>query len=226
MAIISLSGLIGSGKDTVSDYLVKEHGFLRASFADTLKDAVAAVFGWDRVMLEGKTPQARAEREKVDQWWAKRLGMPALTPRWVLQHWGTEVCRQGFSDEIWIASLEKKLMTMANKNVVVSDSRFMNELAMLEKVGATTVQVQRGELPSWWETAATANTDPTAAAAMTALGIHRSEWDWAAFSFDTIILNNGTLESLFKVVDMMLPRAATKNLAEYDDDHHQYCVAI
>ena len=225
MAIISLSGLIGSGKDTVSDYLVKEHGFLRASFADTLKDAVAAVFGWDRVMLEGKTPQARTEREKVDQWWAKRLGMPALTPRWVLQHWGTEVCRQGFSDEIWIASLEKKLMTMANKNVVVSDSRFMNELAMLEKVGATTVQVQRGELPSWWETAATANTDPTAAAAMTALGIHRSEWDWAAFSFDTIILNNGTIESLFKTVDMMLPRVDTKNLAEYDD-HHRYCVAI
>jgi hypothetical protein len=180
-------------------------------------------------MLEGKTPQARAEREKVDQWWAKRLGMPALTPRWVLQHWGTEVCRQGFSDEIWIASLEKKLMTMANKNVVVSDSRFMNELAMLETVGATTVQVQRGELPSWWETAVAANTDTTAASVMTTLGIHRSEWDWAAFSFDTIILNNGTLESLFKTVDMMLPRAATpKNLAEYDDHYHrrQYCVAI
>ena len=225
MAIISLSGLIGSGKDTVSDYLVKEHGFLRASFADTLKDAVAAVFGWDRGMLEGKTPQARAEREKVDKWWAKRLGMPTLTPRWVLQHWGTEVCRQGFSDEIWIASLEKKLITMANKNVVVSDSRFMNELAMLETIGATTVQVRRGELPLWWEIAIAANTDPKAAGTMATTGIHRSEWDWAAFSFDTIILNNGTLESLFKTVDMMLLQVDTKNLAEYDD-HHQYCVAI
>jgi len=225
MAIISLSGLIGSGKDTVSDYLVKEHGFLRASFADTLKDAVAAVFGWDRGMLEGKTPQARAEREKVDQWWATRLNMPALTPRWVLQHWGTEVCRQGFSDEIWIASLEKKLMALTNKNVVVSDSRFMNELAMLENIGATTVWVQRGELPQWWETAVDANTNPAAVGIMLAAGIHRSEWDWAAFSFDTIILNNGSLESLFETVDMLLPRTATKNLAEYDD-HLQYCVAI
>jgi hypothetical protein len=32
--------------------------------------------------------------------------MPTLTPRWILQYWGTEVCRRAFHDDIWIAALE------------------------------------------------------------------------------------------------------------------------
>ena len=53
--IIGVCGFIGSGKDTVADYLQNFHEFRRESFASTLKDAVAAVFGWDRTMLEGRT---------------------------------------------------------------------------------------------------------------------------------------------------------------------------
>ena len=90
--IIAICGLIGSGKDTTADYLVNIHQFRRDSFARTLKDAVAVVFGWDRELLEGRTKESRAWREQVDAWWATRLGIPDLTPRWVLQNWGTEVC--------------------------------------------------------------------------------------------------------------------------------------
>ena len=50
--IIGVCGLIGAGKDTIADYLVNVHEFRRESFANTLKDAVAAVFGWDRTLLE------------------------------------------------------------------------------------------------------------------------------------------------------------------------------
>jgi dephospho-CoA kinase len=46
--LIGLVGLIGSGKDTVADFLVKYHEFQRDSFAKSLKDAVRAIFGWDR----------------------------------------------------------------------------------------------------------------------------------------------------------------------------------
>ena len=53
--IIGICGLIGSGKDTIADYLVNIHQFRRESFANSLKDAVAAVFGWDREMLEGRS---------------------------------------------------------------------------------------------------------------------------------------------------------------------------
>jgi adenylylsulfate kinase-like enzyme len=46
--VIGLVGLIGSGKDTIADYLCNFEEFRRESFASTLKDACAAVFGWDR----------------------------------------------------------------------------------------------------------------------------------------------------------------------------------
>ena len=49
--IIGVCGFIGSGKDTIADYLTNFHGFRRESFAGSLKDAVAQVFGWDRTML-------------------------------------------------------------------------------------------------------------------------------------------------------------------------------
>ena len=79
--IVGFVGFIGSGKDTAADYLVNFHGYRRDSFANTLKDAVACVFGWDRTLLEGRTKEAREWREQVDLWWAERLGMPNLTPR-------------------------------------------------------------------------------------------------------------------------------------------------
>ena len=60
--IIGFVGFIGSGKDTAADYLFNFHEFRRESFANTLKDAVAAVFGWDRVLLEGRTKEAREWR--------------------------------------------------------------------------------------------------------------------------------------------------------------------
>ena len=91
--IIGFVGFIGSGKDTAADYPVNFHGFRRDSFANALKDAVSHVFGWDRTLLEGRTRQSREWREQVDQWWANRLNMPHLTPRWILQYWGTEVCK-------------------------------------------------------------------------------------------------------------------------------------
>ena len=107
--IIGICGLIGAGKDTAADYLVNFHEFKRESFAGTLKDAVASVFNWDRDLLEGRTKHAREWREEIDPWWSERLDMPELTPRLVLQLWGTEVCRKGFHDDLWIAALENKL---------------------------------------------------------------------------------------------------------------------
>ena len=60
--IIALCGFMGSGKDTVADYLANIHHFRKESFANTLKDAVSIVFGWDRVLLEGSTQESREWR--------------------------------------------------------------------------------------------------------------------------------------------------------------------
>lgn len=205
--IIGICGFIGSGKDTVADYLVNFHEFRRESFANTLKDAVSAVFGWDRIMLEGKTKEARAWREQVDTWWAERLEMPALTPRWVLQYWGTEVCRSGFHDDIWIASLENKIRD-SRDDIVISDCRFPNEIAAIKRAGGTIVWVQRGELPEWYDCALKENTTPELEQWLLEDAeelmpqrypeVHASEWAWIGTNFDHIIDNNSNIEDLYQ----------------------------
>jgi hypothetical protein len=204
--IIGVCGFIGSGKDTIADYLVNLHHFRRESFANTLKDAVAQVFGWDRMMLEGRTKQAREWREQVDPWWAKRLGIPHLTPRYILQQWGTEVCRKNFHDDIWIASLENKLRNSTD-DIVISDCRFPNEIAAIKKAGGRVVRVVRGAEPEWYQLAVSRNRGPNGNSSwalsgrkLEQLGIHASETAWVGTKFDAVLDNNGTLEDLYQQV--------------------------
>ena len=200
--IIGVCGFIGSGKDTVADYLTNFHGFRRESFANTLKDAVAQVFGWDRTMLEGRTKQAREWREQVDPWWAERLNMPNLTPRWILQYWGTEVCRKAFHDDIWIASLENKLRN-SKDDIVISDCRFPNEIKSIRSAGGQIVWVQRGELPDWYKDACDVNAGDKcmnwalATKRMEMRKIHASETAWVGTKFDHILDNNATIDDLY-----------------------------
>ena len=195
--IIGICGFIGSGKDTAADYLVNFHEFRRDSFAATLKDAVAAVFGWNRELLEGRTKAAREWREQVDPWWSERLQRPDLTPRLVLQLWGTEVCRRSFHDDIWIASLEARLRN-SKDNIVISDCRFPNEIKAIKEAGGKVIWVQRGELPSWHIMAGKANNgDAFAAEKLKSLGIHASETAWVGTNFDYIVDNNGTVDDLY-----------------------------
>ena len=194
--IIGICGFIGCGKDTAADYLVNFHQFKRDSFAAPLKDAVSSVFGWDRELLEGRTKESREWREQRDEWWSKRLDKN-ITPRIVLQQWGTEVCRHGFHDDIWIASLENKLRSTKD-NVVISDCRFFNEIAAIRKQGGKIVWIQRGITPHWYDIACKANTgDIKARAWLDAEGIHASEYSWAGTRFDQIISNNGSIENLY-----------------------------
>ena len=211
--IIGFVGFIGSGKDTAADYLVNFHGFRRDSFANTLKDAVAAVFGWDRVLLEGRTKEAREWREQVDPWWAERLNMPNLTPRWILQYWGTEVCRTGFHDDIWIASLENK-MRKTTDNIVISDVRFPNEIKAIHNAGGMVVRIKRGDDPEWYQDALNMNAGPQnmswaiSKMRMEQRKIHASETAWVGGKIDHIVSNDGTIDDLFTQI---------KNLVEV---HH------
>jgi hypothetical protein len=204
--IIGFVGFIGSGKDTAADYLVNCHGFRRDSFANTLKDAVAQVFGWDRTLLEGRTAEARKWREQLDVWWSKRLNIPELTPRWVLQQWGTEVCRQGFHDDIWIASLENK-MRKTKDNIVISDVRFPNEIKAIHNAGGLVVRIKRGNDPDWYEAALSANRGPDgnstwslSKAKLERLGIHASETAWVGGAIDHTVINNTTIDDMCRQI--------------------------
>jgi len=208
--IIGICGFIGSGKDTAADYLVNFHEFRRESFASTLKDAVAAVFGWDRDLLEGRTKAAREWREQVDPWWSNRLNKPQLTPRWILQYWGTEVCRQGFHDDMWIASLENKLRKTRD-DIVISDCRFPNEIAAIKRAGGIVIRVTRGAEPAWFELAKQVNAGESsflwrlAKNELEKYNIHASETAWIGTEFDAVIDNNADgLDNLYAQVKRLV----------------------
>lgn len=203
--IIGISGFQGSGKDTVADHLVNVHGFRRISFAGTLKDAIAQVFGWDREMLEGRTKASREWREQIDTWWAKRLNIPNLTPRWILQYWGTEVCRKSFHDDIWIASVEHKMMFLED-NVVLSDVRFPNEIQSIKNAGGLMIRTCRGPEPEWYNLGLQHNLHKSEEAnrELIKLGVHASETAWIGTEFDAVLNNNGTIDELYTQVNDLL----------------------
>lgn len=207
--IIGFVGFIGSGKDTAADYLVNFHGFRRESFANTLKDAVSNVFGWDRTLLEGRTKQAREWREQADEWWSNRLGK-TITPRWVLQNWGTDVLRTHFHDDIWIASLENKMRKTAD-NIVISDVRFPNEITAIHNAGGIVVRVKRGDDPEWYKAAVSVNAGPVAnptwslsKSHLERLNIHASETAWVGGKIDHTVFNNSSIDDLFDQLENLL----------------------
>jgi len=211
--IIGLLGAIGSGKNTAADILVRDHDFIRFSFASALKDATADIFGWPRNLLEGDTAESRQWREEVDEWWSKELGIENFTPRLSLQLLGTEALRNHFHKDIWLLSLKYKLQTQPNTNIVISDARFTNEIKMIQDQGGLLVRVDRGEKPDWWEVAVAAyNGDNHCEEMMrTAYShIHESEWAWAGCEPHIIVDNNGDLDDLNDQMSMVIKTSKTQ----------------
>ena len=203
--IIGLVGLKGCGKDTVADYLLAhQDNWVKGSFADSLKDTCACVFGWDRELLEGSTQDSRAWRETVDTWWAGRLDKPGFTPRIALQLVGTDLWRNQFNNDIWLLSFEKKLL-MIEENVVITDCRFPNEIELIQRLSGNIVRVKRGEDPPWWDIAVADNEERENIEHNPMMPrvypeVHASESSWAGCTEDNVIVNNGTLEDLEQAV--------------------------
>ena len=221
MKIIGITGLISSGKGTLAECIIQDHGFLKMSFADALKDSAAVMFGWSRSLLEGDTEKSRKWREQVDEFWAERLGKPNFTPRLALQLLGTEAGRDVFGKDIWVASLEKKMLDFQHEvmavtedgesvvGAVIPDVRFANEIQLIKKLGGIIVRVQRGDLPEHWEKTIQYNMWKDGAEVEVdeqelihhgewlAENIHPSESEWIGIDMpDFIIFNNLSLASL------------------------------
>ncbi len=185
--VIGICGLIGSGKDTVAQFLINNHNFVKISFADKLKDAVATMFNWNRELLDGKTDKSRAWREQIDPYWTAETGRE-ITPRLVLQEFGTECMREGFFDGIWVSITKKHIIDNPNTNFVIPDVRFPNEAKMLYEIGGEVWRVKRGQDPVWFRIYQDVGVEPK--------DVHSSEWAWAHTKFTNTIENNGTLEQL------------------------------
>lgn len=143
VTIVALAGEKGSGKDTSGEYLVEKYDFIRLALADPLKEACRHIFSFSDEQLYG------SEKEVMDPLWNH-------APRKLFQKIGTELLREQLpkmcthiTSDIWGKSLAirlyKKYMEDPENNnkFVVTDVRFPNELAYVEKLGAISVKIIR-----------------------------------------------------------------------------------
>lgn len=200
--IIAITGLKGSGKDTIAEIICKhDSSFIPLAFADRLKDIVALMFTWNRDMLSGRFPESREWREKPDEFWSKELGID-FTPRKALTTVGTDLIRGTILEHIWDIVVKKKIIDNPMTNFVITDCRFFNEISVLKSLGAEIIEVQRGELPAWWNIAKSYNLGEFGIDLPKELkSIHPSERDWIGINDpEHIFYNNSTLEDLEKEV--------------------------
>jgi hypothetical protein len=185
--IISISGKFRSGKDTVAKMISKkliENGYYtkRRAFADNLKKVVEILTGekMSAVSVDfSETVYDFTEDQKnmfLDRW-----GMTLGT---MLQRLGTEVMRDNFDKNVWIKSLWNNIKDMKElEAVLVTDTRFKNEMEFLKGVGCITIKVEG---------------DPTKVHDITKRDeSHESETSLDSYDkYDFVIKNNGTLEEL------------------------------
>lgn len=212
--IVAFCGFAAAGKTTAANVLVNEFGYEKISFADPLKDAVSAVFGWDRGRLSGLKKEDRAWREESDAFWSEALGKP-VTPRWALQFVGTELFRNNLSHDVWAIALEARLHNRPDAKFVIDDCRFQNEQFTIKQCGGTLIWVDRNR-PNWW----TPDFEASDAASevdivnrrkavieqQIAAGVHPSELDWLVagpYLFDANVTNDGDMSELEAKVRLM-----------------------
>lgn len=149
--LIGLCGYKGVGKSTIANILVENYGFVKFAFADSVKDVLSYVFGWDRELLEGDTEESRIFRETKDEWWTSNLGFE-VSPRNMMTRIATEMFRDTLHKDIWILSLENKIRNILedNEKIVICDYRFSdNEYYMIKNYNGIIVRVDDGNIPEY-----------------------------------------------------------------------------
>lgn len=135
MDVILLTGAQGVGKTTLANYLVEQHGYVELTFAGPLR--IAATQAWNTIASVGNSglPHISVD-DTIDP--AKKdtplgshvLDGRPLTPRTLVQWFGTELMRQHVGENVWVYALLDAIerhVQAGKTRFVISDCRFSNE---------------------------------------------------------------------------------------------------
>lgn len=174
--IIALSGYAQSGKDSVSEILIKKYGYKRVSFADKIKEILLEInpiiLGYEDLIWDLAT--------YVNNFgWENSKKVPHV--RQLLQNLGVSV-REVLGEDTWIdAALDGVL---PNDKIVITDVRFPNEADAIKWIFGEIWRVERPKISP--------------------VNKHASETALDDWIFDRTITNNGTLEDLEELVDVIM----------------------
>lgn len=191
--VIGLTGKAGHGKDTVAAILHGKYGFKRFAFADRIKETCAVMYNIPLSSFHSR----ELKEKKVDRY--------GLTPREMCQVVGTDIVRNHINKDFWLNSIKyeiedivdeskSKSMFKSITNVVISDLRFDNEAEMIKNINdaaAIIVHVDASLRLRSEEKVTGSNHESEN-------GIHRG-------LIDIYVDNNGTLDDLYKEIDIKLP---------------------
>lgn len=140
MTLIALTGYAASGKSTVANYLVDQHGFTRVSFAAPLKKMLRTLnpimgyedFGDDGVVRGLVHPIRLADLFRYGWTEAQIKEDPNMGKEYrrLLQVLGTD-CVRAEQEDFWIQAAERQ-MTDHTANYVFDDCRFPNEAEFIK----------------------------------------------------------------------------------------------
>jgi len=195
MKVIAFVGYAGSGKDTAAGAILGAiSGLQHFKWANTLKDIVCEVYGWDRAQLDFDSDyKEEIPLHRDHHYQCPGARGAGLSRRQVLQLLGTEGFREMIADDTWLRAAYRRIneiedfarMHPGRKRVVGwvnTDTRFPDEADFTRRKfdEALIVRVNRLGLPT--------NTTST---------LHRSEKAVDEISPDVVLnIQDGDLTAL------------------------------
>lgn len=131
---VGICGKAGSGKDTVAHYI---SDYLKCGiyhWADPIKEMLISYFG-----LTYEDAYSQSGKAAFNDFWG-------MTNREILQRFGTDACRNGFREDVWIKIMELKLKDFTDDIVLLPDTRFDNEAKFIVDSGGFNILVVRDSL--------------------------------------------------------------------------------
>lgn len=183
--IIGLTGLAGSGKDTVARMLEQDHGFFSLAFADPLRDMIGALLTENGISTAWMYDRDLKEKP-ID-------GLGGASYRRMAQTLGTEWGRHALGHDFWVNLATLRVDELARHGVqaiVVSDVRFLNEAQWVRAQGGQVWRIHRSA------------TEPVAP--------HVSEAELLSIQPDHHLDNNGTVEDLWCQVAALVQGAGVE----------------